>query len=145
MAREADLLLHVVDASGEQTREQMDAVAVVLGEIEVAHKPTLVVFNKVDTLSDEDRLALAAKNPNAVLVSAATGEGLDVLRERISAEAARGSRTLSLLVPYEHGEIVGLAHESAQVVSEEHTDAGTALTVRVPAELASKFEPYVQR
>jgi GTP-binding protein HflX len=143
--READLLLHVVDASGHQVREQMDAVSVVLGEIGVADKPQLVVYNKTDLLSDGDRSALMAKSPNALLVSAADGEGLERLRERIAAEAARGSRTLSLLVPYEHGEIVGLAHEQAQVISEEHTAEGTRVTVRVSAELTARFEAYVER
>ncbi|MDO8915244.1 MAG: GTPase HflX [Coriobacteriia bacterium] len=143
--READLLLHVVDASGVQLREQMDAVSVVLGEIGVADKPQLVVHNKTDLLSSQDRAMLAAKSPGAVLVSAATSEGLEDLRERISAEAARGSRTLSLLIPYEHGEIVGLAHEQAQVISEEHVAEGTRVTVRVAAELTTRFEPYLER
>ena len=143
--READLLLHVVDASGLQVREQMDAVSVVLGEIGVADKPQLVVYNKTDLLSDEARSALTAKNPNALLVSAVDGEGLERLRERIAAEAARGSRTLSLLVPYEHGEIVALAHEQAQVISEEHTAEGTRVTVRVSAELTPRFEAFVER
>jgi GTP-binding protein HflX len=143
--READLLLHVTDASGEQLREQMDAVSVVLGEIGVADRPQLVVHNKIDLLSVQDRAMLSAKSPGAVVVSAATGEGLETLRERIAAEAARGSRTMSLLVPYEHGEIVGLAHEQAQVISEEHVAEGTRVTVRVAAELASRFEPYLER
>jgi GTP-binding protein HflX len=143
--READLLLHVTDASGEQLREQMDAVSVVLGEIGVADRPQLVVHNKIDLLSVQDRAMLSAKSPGAVVVSAATGEGLETLRERIAAEAARGSRTLGLLVPYEHGEIVGLAHEQAQVISEEHVAEGTRVTVRVAAELASRFEPYLER
>jgi GTP-binding protein HflX len=142
--READLLVHVVDISGDQAREQMDAVAVVLGEIGVADKPQLVVHNKADLLSADDRALLLSKSPNAVLVSAATGEGLDALRERIATEAARGSRTVTLLIPYEHGEIVGLAHEQAQVIAEEHTNEGTRITARVPSELAARFAPYVE-
>jgi len=142
--READLLLHVVDASGEQAREQMDAVAVVLGEIGVAAKPQLVVYNKADLLSAADRDALAAKHPSAVLVSAVRGEGLDELRERIASEAARGSRTLTLMVPYDHGEIVGMAHEQAQVIAEEHTGEGTRVTARVPVELVSRFAAWIE-
>jgi GTP-binding protein HflX len=142
--READLLLHVVDASGDQVRQQMDAVSVVLGEIGVADKPQLVVYNKTDLLSAEGRQALTTRTSNAILVSAATGEGLEHLRQRIAGEAARGSRTLSLLVPYEHGEIVGQAHELAQVISEEHTAEGTRMTVRVPAESTIRFEPYLE-
>jgi GTP-binding protein HflX len=142
--READLLLHVVDVSGEQTREQMDAVAVVLGEIGVAAKPQLVVYNKADLLTAEARAALVAKHPSAVLVSAARGEGLDDLRERIASEAARGSRTLTLMVPYDRGEIVGMAHEQAQIIAEEHTGEGTRVTARIPAELVSRFAAWIE-
>ncbi|HEX9092350.1 MAG TPA: GTPase HflX, partial [Coriobacteriia bacterium] len=142
--READLLLHVVDASHPQAREQMAAVAEVLGEIGVADKPQLVVYNKADLLTRDERGSLLGRNANGVLVSAVTGEGLDGLRERVAAEAARGSRTLTLLVPYAHGEIVGLAHEQAQVISEEHVAEGTRIVVRVPAGLASRFASYEQ-
>jgi GTP-binding protein HflX len=142
--RESDLLLHVVDAAHPQAREQMRAVAEVLGEIGVADKPQLVVHNKADLLAGEDATALLQRNPNALLVSAATGQGLDALRERIAAEAARGSRTMTLLVPYAHGEIAALAHEQAQVVSEEHTPEGTRMVVRAPVELAARFRTYVE-
>jgi GTP-binding protein HflX len=140
--READLMLHVVDASHPQSSEQMRSVAEVLGEIGVADKPQLIVFNKSDLLDLEERAALARRRSNALLVSASTGEGLDELRERIACEAARDSRTMTLMVPYEHGEVVGMAHEKAQVISEEHAPQGTRIVVRVPAELASRFEPY---
>jgi GTPase len=140
--READLLLHVVDASHPQMREQMTSVAEVLGEIGAADKPQLVVFNKIDLLSAEEREQLAARYRGAVLISAARGQGLDELRERIAAEAARGSRTMTLLVPYDRGDLVGLAHEQAHVVSEEHTAEGTRLLVRVPQELARRFEEF---
>lgn len=142
--RESDLLLHVADASHPQAREQMAAVADVLGEIGVAGKPQLLVYNKVDLLSAEDAAALRARNPNASIVSAMTGEGLGDLRERIAAEAARGSETLTILVPYDRGEIAGIAHERAQVISEDHTAEGTRMVVRVPADLAAKFRSYVE-
>ncbi len=140
--READLLLHVVDASGQQTREQMAAVAEVLGEIGVAGKPQVVVYNKTDLLSAEERAILGSRSPHAVLLSASAGEGLDRLRARIAAEAARGSVSMTILVPYDHGEIVGLAHEQARIVSEEHTPGGTRLAVSATPELAARFEPY---
>ncbi len=143
--READLLLHVVDASDSQSRDQMKAVSEVLGEIGVAGKPQLVAYNKADLISAEDRAALIARNRHAILISAATGEGLDALREKIASEAARGSLTVTLLVPYDRGDIVGLAHEHAQVIAEEHIAEGTRVTVRVQAGLAARFEPFVEK
>jgi GTP-binding protein HflX len=142
--READLLLHVVDAASPQSREQMAAVAEVLGEIGVAGKPQVVVFNKADLLDAGERAALHSRNPHAIVVSATAGEGLDALRSRIGDEAARGSITLTVVVPYDRGDVVALAHEQAQIICEEHTPEGTRLTVRVDRVLAPRFERFVE-
>jgi GTP-binding protein HflX len=142
--READLLLHVVDAASPQAREQMAAVAEVLGEIGVAGKPQIVVFNKADLLDASERAALLTRSAHALVVSAATGEGLDALRSRIGDEAARGAATLTVVVPYERGDIVGLAHEQAQIIVEEHIPEGTRLTVRVDRSIAARFEPFLE-
>lgn len=140
--REAHLLLHVVDASHALAREQASAVLEVLGEIGAATKPQVLVYNKVDLLPEGEREALASRAPGAVLVSAARGEGLEALVERISREAARGSTTLTLLVPYTRGDIVRMAHARAQVIAEEHTAEGTRLTVRAPSELVDVLREF---
>jgi GTPase len=147
--READLLLHVVDASHPQRDAQMRAVREVLAEIDAADKPAMYVFNKVDALTSVDgetpaeALArLQKKYPSAVFVSGLTGSGVDALIDRIGQEAARGSITLSLLVPFTRGEIVRLAHERAQVVTERHAEDGTHLVLRVPADLLPAFEDF---
>jgi GTPase len=142
--READLLLHIVDGSHPEADEQIHAVQEVLGEIGAADRPTLLVLNKADAMTDDDRAHWLGRYPHAVLCSAATGEGLDTLRERVATEAARQAVTLHLLVPYDRGDIVGMAHEKAQIVSEEHTDAGTRLVLRAPASIAGRFEPYAE-
>lgn len=140
--READLLLHVVDASHPQRREQVRAVREVLGELGAATTPQLVVFNKVDLADPEGLARLRERRPDAAFVSAITGEGLDDLRARVANEAARGSRTVRLLVPYTRGDVVREAHERAQVVSERHTALGTALVVKTPAALAEAFSEF---
>ena len=140
--READLLLHVVDAAHPQAREQIAAVTEVLGEIAAAERPTLLVLNEVDSLTGEERASWLAKYPHAVLYSAATGEGVDALRDAIAAEAARRSLTVTILVPYERGDIVALAHEQALVVIEEHTDEGTRMVVRATPQVASRLGPF---
>jgi GTP-binding protein HflX len=147
--READLLLHIVDVSHPQRDAQMSAVREVLTEIGAADKPSMYVFNKVDALTVNDsetpaaHLArLAKKYPAAVFVSGQTGQGVDALIDRIGEEAARGSATLSLLVPYTRGEIVRLAHERTQVVSERHAEDGTHLVLRVPADLVPSFSEF---
>jgi GTPase len=141
--RQADLLLHVVDAGHPQLREQMRAVGDVLQEIDAAERPQLLVFNKSDTADEGEIERLRARYPRATFCSARTGEGLPELRERVAEEAARGSRTMELLVPYTRGEIVQFAHEHGQIVREEHTPEGTRLAVRVAAAVADRFSPFV--
>jgi GTPase len=141
--READLLLHVIDASHVQAEAQMTAVDIVLKEIEVGSAPRVLVLNKVDQLSHEDRARALARHPDAVLLSAATREGLDALLQRLAAEAARGSTTMTVLVPYTHGELVRLAHEKTHLVSERHTPEGTQLVMRVPSAVVPSFSEYV--
>ena len=139
---EADLQLHVTDASSHQREQQMQAVREVLHEIDAHTGRSIVVFNKCDVLDSDDRLALRRRHPDAVFVSARTGEGLDALRARISGEAAYGSVALTVLVPYARGDLVALAHERGHILSEHHADDGTQLTVRVSAELADAFAPF---
>jgi GTP-binding protein HflX len=139
---EADLLLLVTDAGAEQRDAHMIAVREVLQEIGASATPSITVFNKADTISPQERVAIEKRFPNAVFVCGLTGEGLDSIRTHIAEEAAKCSITLTLMVPYTRGDIVTLAHERALIVSERHTEAGTQLVLRVPAELVQAFEAY---
>ncbi len=139
---EADLLLHVTDAGAPQREAQMAAVREVLGEIGAQDKPGLIVFNKADTVAAEDRVLLERRYPGAAFVSALTGDGVGSLVVRIAEEAARGSVTLTALVPYTRGELVRTAHERAQIVAERHTEQGTVLTLRASSEIAALFHGF---
>jgi GTPase len=95
---EADLLLHVVDASEQNPQSQIDAVEAVLDEIGALERPRLLVFNKIDVLEDEVALlGLRARHPGAVFVSAVTRDGIPALREesirRLRAEDGSLRRT----------------------------------------------------
>lgn len=139
--READLLLHVVDASHPNPDAQMAAVRVVLEELEASAKPQLLVMNKADLLPDHERKRLGA-TPGAVVISARSGGGLDALLGRITAIAAQRERSLSVLIPYDRGDLVRIAHEHAHILSEEHTGAGTHLIVTAPAAIAARLERF---
>lgn len=145
--READLLLHVVDSSHPNRDAQMGAVKVVLEEIGAADRPQLVAYNKADLLPALERERLA-QAPGAVVVAAASHEGLDVLLERIATIAAQADIPLTVTVPYDRGELVQLAHEQGHILSEEHLPEGTRLTV-VASEAVrgrlSEFLPSVAR
>ena len=126
--READLLLHVVDASHVNRDAQMGAVKVVLEEIEAADRPQLVVYNKADLIPALERARLE-QSPGAVVVAAAAGEGLDGLLEKIATIAAQTDVPITVTVPYDRGELVQLAHEQGHILAEEHLPEGTRLTV----------------
>lgn len=140
---EADLLLHVTDGGAGQRDAQMQAVREVLHEIGAHAKPSVIVFNKSDTLSTQERAVLVRRHPDAILTSALTREGIDELVTRIADEASRGSVTLTVLVPYTRGDLVQLAHERGQILSERHTEAGTQLVVRLSQGLTGHFVEYV--
>jgi GTP-binding protein HflX len=132
----------VTDAGAEQRDAQMAAVREVLHDIGAAATPSVTVFNQIDRVDAEDRRALENRFPNAEFVSALHHEGLESLLARIADEAAKGSSTLTVLIPYTRGDVVALAHERAQIDSERHVDTGTQLVLRVPQDLAPAFEPF---
>ena len=140
----ADLLLHVLDASAgeEQMAAMRHAVEQTLEEIGAGEQPRLLVQNKADLLDDEAREELRHAYPRATLVSAATGEGLEALSERIEAALAHTLRPLELLVPYSDGGSLAELHELAGEVSREDTADGVRVRALVPARLAERFERF---
>lgn len=140
----ADLILHVTDASSDAAAEQQEAVDSVLGQIGAEGIPAITVFNKCDLLDAQKREALAFRYPASVQVSAQSGEGIDQLRARISSAAASADTNMRVLIPYARGEVVSLAHRRCRISSEEHTAEGTLLTLRVPQALKREFDPFRQ-
>ncbi len=142
--READLQLHVVDASSDLARAQIAAVREVLGEIDAAEGPQVLVYNKCDLVAPEDVRHMRASAPNAVFVSAASGEGIQDLLGRIATEASRTERVMDVLVPYTRGEMVRLAHERGNIVSEEHIAEGTHIVFSASPGVAAQFDEFRQ-
>jgi len=140
----ADLILHVADASvpEEELDEMMRAVDEVLEEIGAGEKPTLLVLNKADELSDDDRHMATAAHRDAVLVSALTGEGMDLLRQRIERAFRARLEPVELLVPYDRGAVLSELHELAGDLEREDTGEGVRVRARVPAAVAERMRPY---
>jgi GTPase len=138
---EATLLLHVVDARRDWGT-QIDAVQAVLREIDVGDKPSLVAFNKIDLLTDEERTELRARHPTGVQISAATGEGIEDLLERIGRELTRVEVEVALEVPYARGDVLSRLHREADVVDESYAPEGTRVTARMQRELLDDFEVF---
>ena len=142
--READLVLLVVDVGSAQRDAQAASVREVLGQIGAAQIPALAVFNKIDLLEGSTELGhLRDVHPDAVFVSAHTGEGLEVLLARIEGEVLQANPEMDVLIPYSEGRLVQVAHDHATVLSESFENEGTRMTVRVPKNRRAAFEPYV--
>jgi GTP-binding protein HflX len=137
----ADLILHVVDGSEpeEERADSISAADAVLREIGADASPRLLVMNKVDLLDAEDRRELALRHPEAALVSAETGEGLDELRSRIAASIAQRLTEVELLVPFDSGERLSELHEIAGDLEREDREDGVLVRARLPAALADRF------
>jgi GTP-binding protein HflX len=141
----ADLILHVVDASVDE--EELDsmtrAVDDVLHEIAADEASRVLVLAKADTLSDARRAELAHRHRGAVLVSAASSEGIEKLVERIESEFERRLTEVELLVPYRDGGRLAELHELAGDLEREDTPEGVRVSVRLPANIAARFAPFV--
>jgi GTP-binding protein HflX len=139
----ADLLLHVVDASApEEELELMTrAVEEVLEELG-ADEQRILVLNKADLVDEERRHELAFRHPDASLVSAVTGEGLEELRERIGREFERTLRDVDLLVPFSEGGLLSELHDVAGELEREDTVDGVRVQARLPAVVAERYERY---
>ena len=93
---DADLALHIIDASSPERERHMAAVARVLDEVGATNVTRIDVFNKIDRLTADERRRLADADPSAVLISAATGTGIDDLLETVAARLALDQQRVSL-------------------------------------------------
>ncbi|HEY7468730.1 MAG TPA: GTPase HflX [Acidimicrobiia bacterium] len=139
---EADLLLHVVDGSSDDPAGQIAAVREVLEEIGAAGVPELIAFNKSDAVSPQGLDRLANLYPDAVVISALTGAGLDELLARIAERLQRAMVTLTLELPYSRGDLVAAAHRLGEVIEEKGDDNGLILEVRIPESARAQFAQY---
>ncbi len=142
--RLADLILHVVDASApeEDLQVMVRAVEDVLVEIGADAVPQLLVLAKADRVDAERREELEFRHPEAVLVSALTGEGLETLRTRIEEEFTSRLREVELLVPYEEGGRLAELHDLAGDLQRSDTPEGVRVHARLPAAAAARYERY---
>lgn len=144
---EADVLIHVADASHPNIEGHIAAVDEVLEELDAGDKPQLLALNKQDRIgSDPDTLAalqeIAEDYEHSALISAARGTGLDQLLEQLDALLRERMVPMELLIPYSHGELVSLAHTHGFIEREEHTPDGTHIHGRIPLEIAGRYTAY---
>ena len=141
-AGQADVLLHVVDGSHPDPEGQIAAVHDVLADVVDPSVPELIVINKADIAEPDAVARLMRRHPGAVAVSAHTGEGLDILRIAIAEALPHPEYELTVLIPYNRGDLLSAVHEDGEIERIEHIDDGTVVHAFVNGDLAAQLEPF---
>ena len=140
--KDADLLLHLVDASDPDPEGQIAAVQEVLEEVDADAVPQLVVFNKIDIADELELIRLRRLFPDSPMISAITGEGIADLMETLADKLRAKTVLMRLSIPYERGDILAAAHRIGEVIVEKHEDDRTVLEARIPITEQSRFESF---
>jgi GTP-binding protein HflX len=135
-ARQTRLLLHVVDASSPVAEEQIKAVNAVLKELGCGDKPTLLVLNKVDRVTDESYLhVLTSHHPRAVAVSAATGQGLGDLRDAVMEMLSSSFADAEVVADAANGRVIAYLGAHADVYRQQYHDDKVTIRCHLPRHL----------
>lgn len=140
---DANLLLHIVDASDDRFREYIDQVNLVLKDIEADNIRQILILNKIDQIDANLQMFLRKGYPDAVLISAAQGLNLHELKTRID-RLLFETIQCRLAIPYADAKFVPKVHEIAQIVSEQYTQDGVELEVIMSAEDKYLFERFLR-
>ncbi len=139
---DADLLLEIIDIHHANAIEQSETVTEILEELDANDKPRVTALNKIDLLEHPEEIDTTLY-PNAVPISALTGEGIDALRAKIVEVLARSMDTVRVLIPFEKGDMVELFHRRGYVDLEAHEANGVLITGRLPRSLRGYYAPYI--
>ena len=141
---EADLLLHVIDASHPVWEEQRDVVEEVLAELGAEEKPLLYVFSKIDALPESELAAMKERIanlvPNSVFVSSVTDGGLDPLRRALLVAMREGTQIAEIRLPAEDGKLLADIYRNGSVLSQRTDDGQIVLRARLDEQLAGRIK-----
>ena len=141
---EADLLVHVIDVSHELYKEQAAAVHEVLKEIGAETKPVITVYNKIDKLPPDSKLAdRLAMEEDTVCISAAKKLNLETLQQMIESYLKSKAVEVTLCIPYAETAKAAQLHETANVLEQEYTENGAVMKVILPVEDLEAYNEYI--
>lgn len=140
-AANADVILHICDASAENCEEQAQVTLDLLSELGCDGIPVVTVFNKCDLLPEE--LAFAPETRNAVLISAKENRGMDQLLAALAKALPDPARRMRLLLPFSQGGLLNEIRSSGKLFSEEYTPEGVLVDAMVDVRLQKAAAPYV--
>lgn len=138
----ADFLVHVVDISNPEYREQQQTTLDVLKELGAREKRMVTVYNKIDLCEDVPSGQRDGSKGSSLAISSVTGEGLPLLVELLQAQLEDRLVTMKLLVPFDRYELVSLLHQQGKVSDEKPEEDGIRLVAQVPVRLKASFEPF---
>lgn len=142
---ESSLLVHVVDISHPLAEQQIEAVDKVLSELDVSSIPKLMVWNKVDKVSDPQHIRLEAdKRGDVVCVSALSGDGLDEFCDAVQGKLKDSMVWVEALIPFDRGELLSTVHQVGMVEKTEYTENGTLVHAYVPLRFSRLLTPMRQ-
>ena len=142
---DADVIVHVVDASHPDPAGQIHTVRQVISDVDGSNIPEIVVFNKADLIDRERELELRGLEPGAVFVSAKTAEGIDRLLHTIGEVLPRPTLHAHLLIPFDRGDLVAMVHDHGDVLATSYDERGTAMEVMLDEKTAAKLEDFIAR
>lgn len=141
---EADLLVHVIDVSHELYKEQAAAVHEVLKEIGAETKPVITVYNKIDKLPPDSKLAdRLALEEDTVCISAAKKLNLETLQQMIETHLKSKAVEVTLCIPYAETAKAAQLHETANVLEQDYTENGAVMKVILPVEDLEAYNEYI--
>ena len=140
----SDLIVHVVDASHPDPEGQLATVREVIADVEAKNIDELVVFNKADLADDFTRMKLRDLAPDALFVSARTGEGIEELLDEIAKRIPSPDVRVRALVPYDKGALISKIHLNGKLLTSEHLETGTLIEALVKPDLAAELKPYLE-
>lgn len=147
--READCLIHVIDITSAEAREQAEAVEKILEDLEITNLPVIKVFNKIDLLPEEEKKELLYYNrPDGnwpVYLSALTGEGIEVLKERIRQVLFKNYQSFRLLIPRTRAELIKALARKAIILRKTEIAEGWEYQVMAERNNLSPYLPYLQK
>jgi GTPase len=139
----ADLLIHVVDISHPQYRDQMLAVEETVAELGADGKQTVIVFNKIDRVADREIVTSQLRHhPGSVALSARTGEGMDTFFQELEVRLGSWRMRVEFRIPSSESALLAEVHRVGHVLNLTYEGDAALVTAHVPPELKSKLAPY---
>jgi GTP-binding protein HflX len=143
VAVNADMLVHVVDASSTEVERQVQVVDELLSSLGASNKPTLLVLNKVDLLEGITRPALKTGRDDLLEVSAATGEGMDRLLSGIMGILPADEVEVDIVVPYAEGWVPSYVHGNGKILKEGFNENGFEIKAVIKKDKIERIKEYV--